>query len=208
MATTRFAVTDETLPFGPAEVFFGDATVVGGLTAIGLVEGDVVAEVRRRFNNLTFPEHTGEAPLRTQTQTDGITVTLPLLITDEAMIDRLSPQGEFRLGDDNFQTVLPTEYKTLLIISRDEVPSPGGLATTPGAVAADPHTWAVGMAPEKALWVWRAMPMLTRLVWGFTDFGRRFVEVPFEAHYDPSKPAGQKLATFGDPIAKGIPVRV
>src|SRR5687768_16046722 len=101
----RFQITDQTLPLGPAECYLGDPTVVGGLDPIGLTEGDVVANLRRAMNNLTYPEHTGDAPLRSQGQMQGITLTIPLLITDRAMLDTLSPRGELILGSDNFETI-------------------------------------------------------------------------------------------------------
>lgn len=194
MAVNRFVIGPTTLPFGAAEVFFGDATVAGSMDPIGLVEGDVVANIRRRFNQLKFQEHTGEAVIKETTQVDGITVTLPLMITDEAMIAKLLPGGVISLGEDNFQPIVP---QTLLIISREEVDEVTGLAHP----LAGP--WAPA-DPVNALWIWRARPALDRLVWGFTDQGKRMVEVPFEAIYDVTKPTRHKLATFGDPVAQGV----
>lgn len=197
MAAERFAVTNTTVPFGEAEVYFGDATAVGatglGANKVGLIEGDVVAQITRMYQSLAYQEHTGDAPLRQKVQTGGIVVTLPVLVTDEAMIARLSPTGTLRLGDDTFQDVVT---RTLLVIARDEVPAVGGLSY-------DGAAWNPA-APKNALWVWKAAPNLDRLIWGHTDMGKRFVEVPFTAHVDPTKPAGEKLATFGNPVAKGI----
>lgn len=196
MPSTRFVIDETTLPFGPAEVFFGDASVAGGLTPIGLIEGDVVAQIKRKFNNLTFPEHTGDAPIKSLTNVDGITVTVPLMLTDEAMMARLLPRGVINLGTDNFEPVVP---QTLLIISREEVDPDTGLSLSAGP----PQVWAPA-APKNALWLWKAVPSFDRLVWGFTDMGKRMVDVTFEAHYDTTKPDGNKLATFGDPVLAGI----
>lgn len=194
MTINRFAIDATTLPFGVAEVFFGDATVAGGLDPIGLIEGDVVANIRRRFNQLRFEEHTGGAVIKEKTQIDGVNVTIPLMITDEAMIAKLLPGGVISLGEDNFQ---PTVPQTLLIIAQEEIDETTGMSK-----AVDPAL--IVPVPKNALWIWKARPALDRLVWGFTDMGKRMVEVPFEALYDTTKPAKHKLATFGDPVAQGI----
>lgn len=196
MAVNRFAITATTLPFGTAECFFGDATVAGSMDPIGLVEGDVVAQISRKLNQLKFQEHTGDAVIKEKHQVDGVVVTLPLMITDDAMIAKLSPGGVISLGEDNFQDVVP---QTLLIISQDEVDETTGLSLSAGP----PQVWAPA-EPVNALWIWKAVPALDRLVWGFTDMGKRMVEVPFTAIYDVTKPAKHKLATFGDPVAQLI----
>jgi hypothetical protein len=193
MSVQRFQITSTTVPFGKAEVFLGDATVSGGMTPIGLIEGDVVAELARKFNNLTFPEYTGDAVIKQKTQIDGITVTLPIMLTDKTMMARLSPAGVLDLGADNFKNVVP---KTLLVISQEEVDPTVGLALAGGV-------WAPA-APKNALWIWKAVPQLNRAVWGFTDLGKRIVEVPVVAIYDTTKPADLKLACWGDPVAQGV----
>jgi hypothetical protein len=193
MASNRYAITATTLPFGRCEVFYGALTPAGSMLPLGLVEGDVVAAITHKINTLTYPEHTGDAPIREDVQTDGVTVTLPILITDAALMAKLSPTGAVDFGGDNFK---PTVPKTLLIISQSEVDPTTGIAYS-GTV------WTPA-APKNAIWLWKAVPMLDRLVWGFTDNGRRFVEVPFHAQFDPTKPDKLKLACFGDPAAQGV----
>jgi hypothetical protein len=196
MAVERFAIEETTLPFGKAEVFFGDAETVDGMDALGLIEGDVAVAIARKFNSLTYEEHTGAAPLKQTVQTDSVTVTIPILLTDKTMIDRLSPTGELDFGSDNFKPVVP---QTLLIVSQDEVDPTTGLSYGPAVTP----VWAPA-APKNALWIWKAVLGLDSMVWGFTDQGKRFVNVPVTAMYDTTKPDKHKLATFGDPVTQGI----
>lgn len=195
MSIERTQLTDDVkFPFGKAEVFVGDAFVVGGMEQLGVIEGDVVASITKVMNNLTFPEYTGEGVHDQEVTTSGVSVKVPVLITNEAQLAKLTPTNDLDLGSDTFRKVVPRQ---VLIISQNELSEADGMSYN-GAI------WTPA-PPENALWIWKAVLTADTLTWGHSDRGKRYTEVTITAMFDATKPAKNKFATFGNPVAKGMP---
>lgn len=190
----RIELTDDIkFPMGKAEVLVGDAFTVGELEPLGIIEGDVTARITKAFNNLTFPEYTGDGVHDQKVTTSGVSVTVPVLITNEAQLARVAPTADLDLGSDTFRDVVP---RNVLIIPQDEIDEVAGFSYNGAA-------W-VPAPPKNALWIWKGVLSADQIVYGHTDRGKRYTEITITALFDAARPAKNKFATFGNPVDKGI----
>lgn len=176
---------------GKCYVFTGSATVTGGLTALGATEGEVQVEETFKYNDLTAPEWTGDAIHARDLDGQNIKITVPIIMGDPTLYNRISPIG-VKGGGRSKPT--PVTTTTLLLMPVKELTSTMSLSGS---------TW-TPTVPIHAVWLWKAVPMPGRWAFKHGDGGKVIREVVFEPLFDDTKPEGQKLYSLGDPVGQGV----
>jgi hypothetical protein len=191
---------------GNAHVFLGDPFTAGGLVAIGAKEGAINFEPSAKYSDLTA-EQTGDVVHQRTVMGVSARITVPVVLGDSTLYAKISPTGTSSGGWDTPQAVVPT---SLLLIPDSEVA--GGLANATGATSGWVRTAGngyagasgAGAAPVHAVWLWRCVPELTARPFSYENGGKIVTEIPFQAMFYATSPAGHKVWTVGDPAAQGI----
>lgn len=178
-------LTDALNAVGVAQVFLGDATVAGGLVALGATEGEIRANIPVERNVLAAPEFTGGIAHDVTFVAGEGTVTVPVIGGNSAIWPKIMPHGGKGLGWSSPVVATPT---TMLLIPRKELP----LTMTTGAWTTDP--------PENAFWFWKVTPAPGAIPFRFAEGGKQIIEVTFTVMFDAAKPEGHKAVTIGDPL--------
>ncbi|HEX2091818.1 MAG TPA: hypothetical protein VHG28_05415 [Longimicrobiaceae bacterium] len=184
---------------GKGYVFVGDPAATGpaGLRPLGATEGEVKVAFNQEFNDLKFPEYTGPAVHERRLTGENVTVTIPLILGDPALLDDVSPVGATGGG---FSSQQPVKTTSLVIFPETEIRN--GITYTAGTGGAA-GTWTPA-APRNAVWIWRGHFVRPGMNYKQADGGKVIVETTFQAMYDGTRPEGHKLYTIGDPTAQGI----
>lgn len=170
---------------GTAYVYTGDLLTTGGLAVLGATEGELGVDEQFQMNNLTAPEWTGEAIHESNIDGSSIEVTVPLIMGDSALYDKISPYGTAGGG---YSKPTPVVETGVFIVSRKEVPD-AGLSLAGG-------TWAP-TAPLHYVIIPRAYIMPGRFAFKHQDGGKVIREVTIRAMFDDTRPEGGKLYTYG-----------
>lgn len=179
---------------GDFHVFTGDPFVENGLELLGAKEGDISVAFNAGYNNLTFPEHTGDAVHGANLKGYNPIITVPLIIGNPALWAKLSPTGIQGGGYSSEQPV--TETSVVLVPNKDLVAA----GTTGYSKASNPGTWSPS-APQNWVWFWRAYIQFPDLTLRNADQGKSAMPVTIQTMYDSARPEGHKIFTIGDPSA-------
>lgn len=167
-----------------------DWETAGTLAALGYTEGDIKVAFNPTHNDLTFPEATGEAVHASQLQGENPVITIPLVIRDKALWEKLSPIGATGGG---FSA--PQDVDTFGLAIFPESVIKAGLAY--GGAA-----WAPA-APEMAFWGWKVYFRRPELTYKQSEGGKTISTIEAVCMYDSTKPEGMKLYDTGDPVVHG-----
>lgn len=176
---------------GKGWVFVGDPFTEGGLEPLGATEGDITVALNEEYNNLTFPEYTGPAVHETRLTGENPLVTIPLIVGNPELWEKISPTGKFSGGASRH--VKPTET-ALVIFPEEEIIN---------GISYDGTAW-TPEAPKNAVWFWRGYFLRPGMTFRQPDGGKVIQEVQFQVMHDASKPEGVKLWCGGDPVQAGI----
>lgn len=201
MAIAPFSLAQAIAAIGVAEVFVGDPLTTAGLTSLGAVEGTITFNAPEDINALTAPELTGAVAHNAVVTPGAVTVTVPLILSSQAQLLKISPRGKASMGNSTPQAVTPT---SVVIMPRAELG--GGLSnvtTTYTRVAGNGVAGATGAgaAPVYTIWLWKAIPTFPSLPYQFGNGGKVIIEVTFTAMFDGTKPEDHKIYSIGDPRA-------
>jgi hypothetical protein len=190
---------------GPAEVFIGNPLVAGGMTGIGMLQGDRRGEIEFSENKLTIPEYTGDIPHDIMKSVSKANIVCSIVLNGQgaAIWPKISPLGSNAGGNSNFKRAPTTG---VLLIPRAELGASLTWDTTgtpqwkrteeDGTI-----TTGAAAAPVNALWLWKATVMHGNIPYAFAEGGKSIVDVTFEGMLDFSKPEGAKIYVIGDPRA-------
>jgi hypothetical protein len=192
---TPFDLTAALSAMGSAEVFVGDPTVVDGMDSLGATEGEIRASIATLGNPLTAPEFTGDIPHQDSVRYGAPTITVPLILGDEALWAKIMPTGIASGGYSRPQQPVTT---TVLIIPRSELGD---------GLTFDGTTWDPA-APVNAFWLWKAWPSIDAIPYRFDNGGKVISEVTFHGMFDATKPEGAKAFLIGDPNAFSTPIDI
>lgn len=176
---------------GKGAVFVGDPFTAGGLLPLAATEGEITPTFAESFNDLTFPEYTGEIVHERQVMGEGVSLSIPIIMGDPALYAKLSPTGLAGGGHSSHQDVVTT---SLVVFPYDEIGAGIGF----GAGAWSPA------APEHAIWIWRGHFTRGGPMYKQPDGGKTIQTVTFQGMYRAANPEGHKVYTIGDPAAQGI----
>lgn len=195
---------------GNGQVFVGDPFTSGGMASIGAKEGAATVAFEETANDLTAPELTGPAVHQRTIMGVSVSITVPVILGDEALYAKINPLGSRSGGHSSPQAITTT---SVLLIPNQEVG--GGLRfniegteTTPswkrdagnGVAAAT----GAAAAPKHAVWLWRAAPQTPGRSFAIESGGKIITPVTFMGMFDAARPEGHKMYTTGDPAAQGI----
>lgn len=190
---TPFELQAALSAMGSAEVLVGDLSIADGMDTLGATEGEIRANIPVLRNPLTAPEFTGDATHADSIRTGDVTITVPLILGDEALWAKIMPVGVAAGGHSRPQEPVTT---SVLIIPRAEL---GDGLTFDGA-AWDPA------APKNAFWLWKAWPSIDAIPYRFDNGGKVISEVTFHGMFDATKPEGARMFLIGDPNAYSTPI--
>lgn len=176
---------------GKGWVYIGDLFTAGGLEPLGATEGEIRVESNEEYNDLVFPEYTGPAVHATKLTGENPVVTIPLIVGNAALWEKISPTGKFSGGRSNH--IAPIET-SMVIFPEDEVINGigyDGMAWTPAA-------------PQNAVFFWRGYFRRPGLTFRQPDGGKVIVEATFQVMHDAARPEDLKLWCGGDPVAAGV----
>lgn len=201
MAIAPFSLSQAIAAIGVAEVFVGDPMTTGGLTSLGAVEGTITFNAPENINALTAPELTGEVAHSAVVTPGAVTVTVPMILSSQSQLLKISPRGKASMGNSVPQAVTPTG---VVIMPRSELG--GGLTNTAATYTRTAGNGVAGAtgagaAPVYTIWIWKAIPTFPNLPFQFSNGGKIITEVTFTAMFDASKPEDHKVYTIGDPRA-------
>ncbi|MBV9772654.1 MAG: hypothetical protein JO040_01810, partial [Gemmatimonadetes bacterium] len=115
---------------GKGYVFVGDTSTAGGLHPLGLTEGEIKVAFAQEFNDLKFPEYTGPAVHDRKLTGENVTVTIPLILGDPDLFERLSPVQKSSGG---YSTQQKVETTSLVIFPENEMSPSTGISYAPAA---------------------------------------------------------------------------
>ncbi len=203
MAITPFSLAEALRSIGNAEVYIGNPLIADGMDSLGATEGTATFSAPNEMNMLTAPEMTGGTPHSATVTPGAVTIRVPVIMGDPALLAKIAPWGTASAGWSTPQSVTET---SALLIPRAEVG--GGLAynaaqtrwerTAGNNVAA---ANGVDAAPKHAIWLWRAYLSFGDLPFAYANGGKVITEVTITAMFSGSKPEGHKIYTIGDPRA-------
>lgn len=182
---------------GKGYVFVGSTSAANGLQPLGATEGEIRVAFNQEFNDLRFPEYTGPAIHERKLTGENVTVTIPMIMGDPELYDRLSATSSTGGG---YTSQQPVAVTSLVIFPESEIRD--GLGYAPGAAGAA-GTWTPA-APSRAVWIWKGHFNRPGMNYRQADGGKVISEVTFQALFDASRPEGHKLYTIGDPSTQGI----
>jgi hypothetical protein len=197
---------------GPAEVFIGNPLVGGGMTALGMLQGDRRGEIEYSENKLTIPEYTGDIPHDVMKAVSKANIVGSIILNGQGATvwPKINPLGSNAGGNSNFKR--PT-FTSVLLIPRSELGQSLTWDTTGTPQwkrTEEDGTIVTGAAaaPVHALWLWKAAVSHGNIPYSFADGGKSIVDVTFEGMLDFSKPEGAKVFLIGDPRAFTTPINV
>jgi hypothetical protein len=197
MAITPFALAAALRAMGSAEVFVGDPMgPAGSMTSLGATEGEIRANIPTLMNPLTAPEFTGDISHQDSYRVGGVSITVPLILGDDATWAKVMPTGGRSGGYDTPQDVVTT---SVLIIPRAELGT--GVSRPTGG------PW-VGGPLVNAFWLWKAWASIDAIPYRFDNGGKVISEVTFHGMYDTTKPNGARVFYIGDPATYSTPIDV
>lgn len=199
MAAAGFALADAIASIGVARVFMGDPFTANGLECLP-TEGEIRVSVPQSLNRLTAPELTGDAAHDAWVVPGQIQVTVPVIYGNAAQFADLSAHGT---AGEGFTSPRRPVYTSLVIIPLLEMNN----SVDPPTISLTGTTWTPA-APTRALWFWKTVPIRPELSMAFDNGGKVIVPVTFEVFFAGSGyagvPNGQRLFTYGNPVAAGV----
>lgn len=200
MSASGFSLNDALQAIGVARVFIGDPFTEGGLLALP-TEGAIEAQVGQTLNRLTAPELTGEVAHDAWILPSQTTVTVPVIYGDPDLFELLSGHGSLHEGYTGPQR---PQYTSLVIIPLLEMDT----TVDPPTISYNGSAWAPA-APARSLWFWKVVPQRPNLSMQFENGGKVIVPVTFEVFFADADeysdiPNGQRIFTYGDPVAAGV----
>lgn len=197
MPVTYPTVSDLVKRLGKGIVLTGDPTTVGGLSVLGIVEGEITPEWNEEFSDLMAPDQLGPAVLERKLRGMNPRLTVPLIIGNAALLATLSPTGVAHGGHEKDQDVVTT---SVVVVPEDEFGDSFEFDDVGG-------TWTPA-APAKALWLWKASFERPGITYKAADGEKDVEDVIVQAHWDATQPDGHHLFTFGDPDSFGISIAI
>lgn len=183
---------------GVGIVLIGDWLTVGGMAPIGASQGDLSESGGWVPNPLTAGEHTGQAWWEVDFTRGEDDFTVPLIVSGNTMLAKLSPSGSEDGIDDDVVVPAPTG---MFYVPRAEFPKTGiGYNGTE-------WTWPVveGTAtPKNTLFYPRAVIWHDAIPRPYGGGGKAITTVHIRPMIYAAGPAGKKLFARGDPIEKGF----
>lgn len=196
MSITPLQLAAALKSMGVAQVFVGDPFTLGGMSNLGMTEGEIRVDTPFTPNNLTAPEFTGGVVHQATVTPGEVTVTVPLIMGDPTLFAKISPVGMRGGGHSSPQKPLET---SVLVIPLAEL---GAGLTYPVGGPWNPA------APQNAFWLWRAYATPGAVPFRYADGGKVITEVVFHGMFYAANPEGHKVWTWGDPhtVIPAIPV--
>lgn len=207
MPASAFSLSQAIEALGVARAFIGDPFTANGLTALP-TEGEISVSAPQNMNTLTATELTGEVAHDAFVTPGQITVTVPVIYTGAAQLAALSAHGSASEGYSSPQRPTYTSLVLIPLIEMDTSVDPPTISYDAAAVS--PATPWDPAAPTNSLWFWKVVPQRPDLSMAFDNGGKIILPVTFTAFYAGDSgdyagiPAGQKIFTAGDPVAKGV----
>lgn len=195
MTITPFQLVAALAAMGSAEVLVGDPTVANGMDQLGVTEGEIRANIPVLRNPLNAPEFTGDSTHQDSIRSGDVTITVPLILGDEATWAKIMPLGVAAGGHSTPQQPVTT---TVLIIPRSELGD---------SLACDGDAWTPA-PPVNAFWLWRAWASIDNVPYRFDNGGKVISEVTFHGMFDFTKPEGARMWLIGDPLQYTTPIEV
>lgn len=193
----KYALTAALQNIGQAQLAIGDPFTSGGMAMLGLTEGELTADISHREYDITAEDYTAGIPHQVSTNVDSAVITIPLIVTNKALLVKVSATGEASGG---YSSPQPVQETSALLIPEKEVGA--GLSYNPAATT---PAWSPA-APNMAVWFWRCY--LTHGAIPYRVGTNTIVEVRVRAMLYAPNPEGHKVFTIGDPIAEGITVNI
>lgn len=183
--------------FGNAFIMVGDPFTLDGLSILGMKEGEIRVEFNPTYNDLTFPEQTGDAIWERGVKMGNVRVTIPMIIKDPALYATVSPTAESNMGSDLQVDVTTT---SLVLVTEADF----GVGNWGYPQPAGP--WAPA-APTATAWFWHGHFERSELGYRDEDKGKLVRDVVFQSMRAPDSvglPDGHRIFTLGDPVSQGI----
>lgn len=179
------------LAMGKGFVYIGDLETAGGLSPLGATEGDITVEMNDSYNDLQFPEDTGDAIHERKITGFNPVVTIPLIVGDPALFATVSPLGQKGGGHTSQQPVVET---SLVIFAEEDLRDGIGFA----AGAWNP----IDNTVENSVFFWRGHFTQIGLTYRQPDGGKVISEVQFQVLQGPAAiEDGFKLFAIGGTAA-------
>lgn len=181
------------LAMGKGYVFVGDLETAGGLEALGATEGDINVEMNDTYNDLQFPEYTGDAIHERRVLGQNPVVTIPLIIGNPDLWAVVSPTG---LKGGGYTDQQPPTETSLVIFSEDDLRD--GVAYDNAT-----STWTpAANTVEQSFFAWRGHFTQPGLTYRSPDGGKVIQEVNFQVMQGPVHIVdGYKLYALGGTAA-------
>jgi hypothetical protein len=173
-------------------VFVGDLFTVDSLELLGATEGDITMAKGEEFNELIFDEYHGPAPEEVTLKGEKPIISIPLIIGNPDLWEKISPTGTKGGG---YSTHQPVQTTGLVIIPENELID--GLGYGPALAPA----WlpAPANATVNALYVPRGYFTSPGPTFRQADGGKAIITVQFHALRKKSLAEGAQLYYQGDP---------
>lgn len=203
MSATGFSLSEALSSIGVARVFMGDPFTEGGLIPLP-TEGQITPGVPQTLNRLTAPELTGDVAHDAWVVPGQVQVTVPVIYGDAELFAALSAHGAAHEGYSAPQRPVYTSLVIIPLLEMDTSVDPPTIS-----YGGDPAAWDPA-APERSLWFWKTVPIRPEFSMAFDNGGKVIVPVTFEAFFAGDEgsysgiPEGQKVFTYGDPVAAGV----
>lgn len=182
---------------GDVTIMIGSITTAGGLGEYGAKEGDVSVAFNQELNALTFPENSGAAMHDAVVQGENPVITIPTIIYNEDLWERLTPTGSTGGG---YSFPQPTVKTSMVLIPTQDLVAAG---LTGYAKPVAPGVWTPA-APTRWIWFWKVTIMRPDITLRNPDMGKSIAPVTVNVFHDKTKPEGLKLYDIGDPVAHGV----
>ena len=200
MPVTRPTLANAVAAIGKAQVYTGNPFTVGGMKALGSIEGEVSFNEDFQYNDLTT-EQTGGVVHQRQVMLGSVTITAPIVFSNVEAYASTHPLGLAHGGHSRQQ---PAAETSVMIVPDFEHAADGTFAYNIAGAETTP-SWKPA-PPKHAVFLWRASRTRDALSFQQDNGGKRVITVTFTGMWfdGAAVPEGHKVYTIGDPVAAGV----